>query len=284
MPDKVKIAKNSLQETLILSLCERLMGTKFYPELYKDPLSEQALKRIDYDFSSVKASGFSAKFGSLRTVVRQHDLMVEILLYLREYPNAAVVNLGCGLDPMPRNLDNGTCKIYNLDFPDVIAVRDEIFPAGEREKNIAANINNFNWFREIDSSEGAIFIAGGVFYSFKKEDAKALFRAMNDRFPGCRLAFDTCGKSGLRMMLKSTAQNAAELQDTGDYFTAGDPAKDIVPWSNGFQVSFDRYMFGYNDLMTGSVNGLYRLVCSVCDGPMQMKIVQLDFGAVRRPV
>ena len=68
-----------------------------------------------------------------------------IPLYARKvcselYPNlyrdeTAVVNLGCGLDSTGRSCDNGSCKIYNLDFPDVITVRNELLPAGEREKN-----------------------------------------------------------------------------------------------------------------------------------------------------
>ena len=47
-----------------------------------------------------------------------------------------MVNLGCGLDNTGRACDNGRCKIYNLDFPDVIALRQQLLPAGEREQNI----------------------------------------------------------------------------------------------------------------------------------------------------
>ena len=76
------------------------------------------------------------QFVFLECAMRQSDLACEVRDYLRSYPNAAVVNLGCGLDVTGRACDNGTCKIYNLDFPDVIAVRDALLPAGEREKNI----------------------------------------------------------------------------------------------------------------------------------------------------
>ena len=49
--------------------------------------------------------------------MRQNDLAWEVRDYLRAHPNAAVVNLGCGLDDTGRSCDNGSCKIYNLDFP-----------------------------------------------------------------------------------------------------------------------------------------------------------------------
>ena len=69
------------------------------------------------------------RFGSLEVAMRQNDLAWEVRDYLKTHPNAAVVNLGCGLDSTGRSCDNGSCKIYNLDFPDVISVRNELLPA-----------------------------------------------------------------------------------------------------------------------------------------------------------
>ena len=128
MSDKITIKKDSVQETLVIPLYARVQGTKFYPELYSDPESEKALERIDYDYSSVNGDDMAVRFGALESVMRQYDIAYEVREYLRAHPDAAVVNLGCGLDPISRNLDNGRCKIYNIDMPDVIAVRNGIFP------------------------------------------------------------------------------------------------------------------------------------------------------------
>ena len=38
--------------------------------------------------------------------MRQNDLAWEVRDYLRRHPNAAVVNLGCGLDDTGRSCDN----------------------------------------------------------------------------------------------------------------------------------------------------------------------------------
>ena len=48
--------------------------------------------------------------------MRQNDLAFEVRAYLKMHPCAAVVNLGCGLDNTGKACDNGSCKIYNLDF------------------------------------------------------------------------------------------------------------------------------------------------------------------------
>ena len=132
MPEKIRIEKNSVQETLLIPLYSRVQCTRLYPEIYSDPLSEEALGRIDYPFKeTVKKDSMIIRFGALEAAMRQYDVKEEVQDYLKEHPDAAVVNLGCGLDPLTKYLDNGTCRLYNIDFPDVIETRNEIFPAGK---------------------------------------------------------------------------------------------------------------------------------------------------------
>ena len=39
MPEKIRIEKNSVQETLLIPLYSRVQCTRLYPEIYSDPLS-----------------------------------------------------------------------------------------------------------------------------------------------------------------------------------------------------------------------------------------------------
>ena len=149
--------------------------------------------------------------------MRQNDLAFEVRDYLKSHPNAAVVNLGCGLDSTGRSCDNGSCKIYNLDFPDVIAVRNELLPAGEREKNIPCDLNNTEWFAKIDASGGAVFFASGVFYYFLTEQVKALVQQMADAFPGSVLVFDAANRTAVKMIAK-TWLKSAKIQGCGRVF------------------------------------------------------------------
>ena len=151
-----------MQETLVIPLYGRKMCLELYPNLYRDETALRLINQIDYDFSllSQKSKSLMQQFGFLEAAMRQNDLAWEVRDYLREHPNAAVVNLGCGLDDTGRSCDNGSCRIYNLDFPGVIAVRDALLPAGEREENIACDLNDTTWFRRIDASGGAVFFAG----------------------------------------------------------------------------------------------------------------------------
>lgn len=111
-----------------------------------------------------------------------------------DHSQAAVVNLGCRLNMTGRRADNGACRIYNLDFSDVIKCRNEIIPAGEREENIACDLNDFSWMYQIDTGDGAVFYAAGVFHNFSTRQVKAMVIAMAERFPGGRLVFDALNK------------------------------------------------------------------------------------------
>ena len=158
---KHKIEKNTVQETLIVPLYSRKLCSELYPNVYRDETAVHLIDQIDYDFSEAEKNSRSLmqRFGSLEVAMRQNDLAFEVLDYLKGHPNAAVVNLGCGLDSTGRACDNGNCKIYNLDFPDVITVRNDLLPVGEREENIPCDLNNTEWFRKIDASNGAVFFA-----------------------------------------------------------------------------------------------------------------------------
>ena len=115
---KYKIEKNTVQETLILPLYSRKLCTELYPNLYRDETAVRLIDEIDYDFSEAekKSRGLMQRFGSLEVAMRQNDLAFEVRDYLKSHPNAAVVNLGCGLDSTGKACDNGSCEIYNLDL------------------------------------------------------------------------------------------------------------------------------------------------------------------------
>ena len=275
------IEKNTVQETLVIPLYGRKMCSELFPQLFRDETAIRLLDQIDYDFSTLaqKSQSTVQQFGFLEVAMRQNDLAWEVRDYLKKHPKAAVVNLGCGLDDTGRNCDNGRCKLYNLDFPDVIAVRDALLPAGEREENIPCDLNDYSWFNRIDASEGAVFFAAGVFYYFLTEQFQTLVQAMAQAFPGGRLVFDAAGKAAVKMMLKTWIRDA-EIQDVGAYFSVSDARRELSPWAPGLQVSSRGYMLGYQSLNDPSVKGLYRLLARIGDGWMKMQIVRMEFGGL----
>lgn len=276
---RYKIEKNTVQETLIIPLYARKMCSELYPNLYRDEAARRMMNAVDYDFSVLqkKSHKLMQQFGFLEAAMRQNDLAYEVRDYLKTHPTAAVVNLGCGLDCTGRSCDNGSCKIYNLDFPDVIALRQQLLPAGEREENIPCDLNNTEWFSQIDASGGAVFFASGVFYYFLTEQVKTLVQKMADAFPGGVLMFDAANRTAVKMIAK-TWLKSAKIKDVGAYFAVSDAPKEIGEWDSRLQVSSKGYMLGYNDLKDPSVSGFFRFLARIGDNGMKMQIVKIGFG------
>ncbi|MBR0152320.1 MAG: class I SAM-dependent methyltransferase [Lachnospiraceae bacterium] len=275
---KYHIEKNTVQETLIIPLFGRLVCSEHFPELFSDPEAERICNSLDYDFAEKrkKMESPAGLFGALEVAQRQYDLRCEVEMYLKDHPDAAVVNMGCGLDDTFRKCDNGRCRGYNVDLPDVIRVRDELLPAGERETNLACDLNDDAWMDQIDASGGAVFFATGVFYYFKTEDVKRLFCKMAERFPGAVLAFDACNERGAKLMRKTWLKEAG-ITDVSAFFSLEDEAE-LRGWSRHFSsVTAKSYMRGYRDIY-GEVGLFHKLMIRFCDSLVRMKIVKIVFG------
>ena len=110
--EKIKIEKDSVQETLIIPLYGRRLCSEIFPQLYQDRSAAEIMGKIDYDFTELERHSRSRMyvFGALEVAMRQNDIAWEIRNYLRRHPDAAVINLGCGLDDMGRVCDNGRCR------------------------------------------------------------------------------------------------------------------------------------------------------------------------------
>ncbi len=275
--EKIKIEKNTVQETLIVPLYGRKMCSEKFPELYTDVFAERLCERLDYDFSELekKNNSFLYEFGALEAAMRQLDMIWEIKAYLKKYPKATVVNLGCGLDETGKACDNGLCNIVNIDFPDVISVRKQLICEQDREKNVACDLRDYSWMAEVDGSNGVIFFAAGVFHYFKKNEVKSLVSELSKRYSGGCLVFDSVGKLGLKLMMSKTLKNMG-ISDVEGLFYVNNPKKEL-DWSNKIKVTSKDYMLGYYDMKSPGVRSSHRLLARIGDKMIKMSINRMDF-------
>lgn len=272
---KYHIEPNTVQETLIIPLYGKKCCAEKYPHFFNDPAAMELFKRIDYDWSGMK-DNFVTRFGVVEAGMRAKDLAIEIRNYIISHPNATVVNLGAGLDDMKARVDNGTATFYNLDFPDVIAIRDELMPVTDREVNLAVDLNKHEWMEQVqfDPEKGIVFVASGVFYYFTTEDMKALLNAMEDAFPGGKICFDTGNSFAKKMMIKNYLEGAN--MSIGAFFCVDDLAF-LKDWMKHSTVSERGYMTGYEPL-DETMPRFYRLLGKVADGKkFRLRIIRIDF-------
>jgi O-methyltransferase involved in polyketide biosynthesis len=275
--EKYHIEKNTVQETLIIPLYGRKVCADHYPELFEDREAQRICEMLDYDFESKRKmmESQAGLFGALEVAQRHYDLLWEIGDYLKVHPQAAVVNLGCGLDDSFAKADNETCRGYNIDFPDVIKIRNDIMGCREREENIGCDLNDYTWMDRIDGSNGAVFFAAGVFYYLKTDNVRRLIEELNKRFPSGVLVFDSCNARGARMMRKTWLKEAG-ISDVSAYFSL-ESKEEIENWNTGVSRVTERsYMRGYRDIYD-DVSLFHKLMLVFCDRLVKMRIMKIEF-------
>lgn len=182
-------------ETLFIPLYHRAQEAKREDAIIRDeraaPLVERAAS-LGYDFEPVRRiqtmeANKVARFMLTRTMDRYtRD-------FLKCHPRAAVVHIGCGLDTRFDRVDDGLVDWYDLDLPDVIALRRQLV-GGESERYHLIESSAFDdaWFDSVDATGGraVLFLAENVFVYFGEEEVRALVLKLCDRFPGAELVFD----------------------------------------------------------------------------------------------
>ena len=194
---------------------------------------------------------------------------------LEKYPEATIVNLGCGLDETGKACDNRICHIVNIDFPDIIEIRKQLITEQDREKNIACDLKDYSWMDKIAASKGVILFAAGVFHYFKMDEVKELVLELAKRYTGGCLVFDSVGKLGLKLMMSKTLKNIG-IDNVDSFFYINNPKEDLN-WSENIKVSSKGYMLGYYDMKSPNIHFIHRLLAKICDNVMKMSINKMDF-------
>jgi O-methyltransferase involved in polyketide biosynthesis len=121
--------------------------------------------------------------------------------WIAGHPPGTVVNLGCGMDTRFQRLDDGALRVFDLDLPEMIALKRRFVPANERCRMIGRSALDHGWMDEIGPGP-CLFLAEGLFPYFEPAAAKGLVLALRRRFPGSELVFETCSSRWLSPLLR----------------------------------------------------------------------------------
>jgi O-methyltransferase involved in polyketide biosynthesis len=184
---------SGVQQTLFLPLWSRAKLTKENSPILKDSKAVEVVDQLDYDFSRIEK--YVPYVNHLMNVVRAASFDETIKQYLSKYPKASVVNLGAGLDTSFFRVDNGLLNWYDIDLPRVIEIRKHFIPETERMHLINESIFETKWYNRISkSTDGLIFISGGVLQYFEKRTVKTFILNLFNQFPECEIIFDSVSR------------------------------------------------------------------------------------------
>ena len=177
--------KDNVSETLLINVYMRHLDFKDTDPILNDPFSSAVVEQIDYDFAKFN----DARLSKTGTVIRAKFFDDETLRLAKEFDRPIIVQLGAGLDTRPLRLQSAlpSALFYDLDLPDVIAVRDALLPKAENNFSLPYSMLDLSWMNELVAkygSAGYIFILEGVSMYFEKEEFKKFFIALARKFRG----------------------------------------------------------------------------------------------------
>ena len=178
---------SGVPETLLLPLWARAAETKYHRPIIRDERAVKLVEQIDYDFRRFD----SAWKSQLGIAVRTKILDAAVKRNIEKEPRTTVVNLGAGLDSRFLRVDNGEIQWYDLDLPEVVAIKRRFFSLSERYHLIERSVMDFAWMDEIrEQGNPILIIAEGLFMYFCEKEMRCLFDELVKRFPGAELLFE----------------------------------------------------------------------------------------------
>lgn len=219
----------TVQETLLIPLYGRAVESRKKDPILADPRAEEIVGEIDYDFA--RFDGLPSLTGAvLRT--RLFDRWVAD--FLAAHPTGTVVEIGTGLNTRCERTDNGRARWFDLDLPDVIALRRAFFTDTPRRTMIAASITDEGWVETVaaDSVGPYLFAAEAVLPYLTEADVHHVIDLLATRFPGSTLALDTAGPG---IIETQDQHDALGKVDARMQWTCADPA-DLAEWRPGTRL------------------------------------------------
>lgn len=186
---------------------------------------------------------------------RRYDQYVRA--FLESEADGIVVNLGCGLDDRRRRVDNGTVRWYDLDLPDVIALRRRFLEETERFRFIASSVLDDAWLDQLPAEPGQrfLFVAEGLFMYLPQDDVRALVVRLADRFPGAELVAEVAHRKIVRMMRSPWGRGKFKrqfgLSENVVYGFGLEDSREIESWAPGLVFLDDWTYFDDGDAKLG---------------------------------
>ncbi len=231
---------SGVTETLLLPLCIRAVESQRPDALLKDERAVTIVRQMGVDPSRILADVAEETRGAVVLRSRQFDRYTSD--FLARCPQAVVVHIGCGIDARFERVDNGQVEWYDLDLPDVIALR-RTHIGGERERYhlLACSVLDSAWLDTLSAHRRRpfLFLAEGVLMYFTEAQVKALALALQEHFQGAQLVFDAFSP----FFVWANNRRVAHTKIGVKAQWALKRGKDLESWGDGIRLLDEWYPF-----------------------------------------
>jgi methyltransferase (TIGR00027 family) len=204
--DKIQFTKE--KETMLMTLSGRAIQSQWKDPILHDPWAEEAMRHIDYDLSKqltgVASWSMWKDIGPTIIATRAATFDQLTTRFLVDHPDAVVLQVGCGMDSRAFRVNPPAgVEWFDVDYPDVIDLRRQLFPTRDNYHMIGAPLDDLRWLDEVPRERPGLMIAEGVLHYLSETDVKALLNAVVAHFPSGQLIFDICNT----MIVKQAGKN-----------------------------------------------------------------------------
>ena len=160
--------------------------------------------------------------------------------FLKRFPDGVVVNIGCGLDSRFLRIDNGRVVFYDLDLPEIIAIKKDFFKETERYHLIASSVLDSGWMAPVLRHKGPfLFMAEGVFMYLDEKEVRSLVLKIQETFRGSELVCEVVNSLWLRPLLKKMLdfkmQRELHLGKDATFRSGIRDGREMEQWHDGIQ-------------------------------------------------
>jgi len=235
--ERLRVDLSGAPQTMLATLYAKALDADFKEPILGDRFAKQIVERIDYDWKKTTITPRRAP--SVATRSAHFDAWTN--QFLAAHPHAVVLHVGCGLDSRFFRLQPGPgIEWYDVDYPEVAALRSQLYPAAERYHVVAASVTDPGWLADIPADRPGLMVGEGLTMYLTEQDGIALLRRVVGHFGSGELQFDAFNWLGIKAQVLNTVVRRSgstlrwAINGPGD-IVATVPGLRLVAWQPWFE-------------------------------------------------
>lgn len=210
---KIKVDLAAVKQTLLITLYAKAMDFKMPNSILADAHAHNLIQKIDFDFDRLHVNHDE----QVSLASRAFGMDQWAKQFIEEHPKCTVIDLGCGLDTrfdrlgMPHQV-----QWFDVDFPQVIALRKQLFVENINTHCIGTSLENPTWHQQLPNELPTLILAEGLFLYLSPTQIKKLLEALSMHIPNAVMVFDAYNKFGTMLMKcdKSIRATGAKIKSS----------------------------------------------------------------------
>ncbi len=251
-----KIILTEEKETLLIPLYGKAKASQKGNPILQDNKAMEIINNIDYDFDSLSIPDKTNTMMCLRAKLIDNYTKD----FLAQNNDCVALHLGCGLDSRYYRIANEQVDWFDIDFPEVIEIRQQFYEESERYHLLGSSVTESTWLEQIPpNKENYIVIAEGLLMYLQESEIKTLIKNLKNRIEGFTLIFDA-----FNVYTSRKVNQHPSIKKTGAVIHWGiDKPADLEQWGMGIRFS-DQIFFSSNNVIS-QLNLVTRIIYKIAD-------------------